>query len=165
MFMTGSQLKPSGLKRRLPGAKGGNLVRATEAWEHHASVAATAARFEAALQGADADALAMQLGNRYVAERLHAGDGSALAALKTPAKRALVIFIDTRVSGPDAYAAEACWALKTGAEKRWPIDSRDADNQGSRPYACLRVEGRRDVGAAWRVRVDASRDVGGLEEP
>jgi hypothetical protein len=51
------------------------------------------------------------------------------------------------------------------AAKRWPIDSRDADNQGSRPYACLRVEGRRDAANVWRVRVDASRDVGGLEEP
>lgn len=165
MFMTGSQLTPSGLKRRLPGAKGGNLVRATETWEHYADVLGLAQQFEQAMQSDTPEMLAGQLGNAYVAGRLHAGDGSALAALKTSAKRPFDVFMDTRETAADRYAAEACWALKKGAEKRWPVDSRDADNQGSRPYACLRVEGRRETGGVWRVRLDASRDVGGLEEP
>lgn len=165
MFMTGSQLTPSGLKRRLSGAKGGNLTRATAAWDHYRSVAALATAFERAMQSDDADALTRQLGNAYVAQRLHEGDGSALTALKTPAKREFEIFIDARVTGADAYAAEACWGLTKDAARRWPIDSRDADNQGSRPYACLRVEGWRDAGKMWRVRLDASRDVSGLEEP
>ena len=111
------------------------------------------------------DMLAQLLGRAYVAQRLHAGDGSALSALKTADKREFAVFIDTHVDGPDGYAGEACWAVKKGGEKRWPVDSRDADNQGSRPYACLRVEGRREAGDVWRVRVDASQDVGGLEEP
>ncbi len=165
MFMTGSQLKPSGLKRRLPGAKGASLERVDGAWDHHDGVVALAQLFEQAMQSETPDMLAGQLNNRYVAERLHAGDGSALAALKTPAKWPFALFRDTRVTDVDHYAAEACWGLKKGADKRWPIDSRDADNQSSRPYACLRIEGRRETGDIWRVRVDASRDVSGLEEP
>ena len=165
MFMTGSQLKPSGLKRRLPGAKGASLVRATEAWDHYDGVVALAQLFEQAMQSDTPEMLAGQLNNAYVAERLHAGDGSALGALKTSAKRPFEVFRDTRMTDPDRYAAEACWGVKKNAEKRWPVDSRDADNQGSRPYACLRVEGRREAGDVWRVRVDASRDVSGLEEP
>lgn len=165
MFMTGSQLKPSGLKRRLPGAKGASLVRVDTAWENYQSALGLAQQFETAMQSASPEMLSQLLGNAYVAERLHAGDGSALAALKTSTKRPFVVLMDTRGADADHYAAEACWGLKKGAEKRWPIDARDADNQASRPYACLRVEGRREVGDIWRVRVDASRDVGGLEEP
>ena len=100
MFMTGSQLKPSGLKRRLPGAKGATLVRATEAWDHYDGVVALAQLFEQAMQRAIRRRCSQgQLNNAYVAERLHAGDGSALAALKTPAKRSFEVFRDTRVTG------------------------------------------------------------------
>ena len=165
MFMTGAELKPSGLKRRLPGAKGASLVRATQAWDHFSGVAALAAEFEAAMKSETPDMLAQLLGNAYVAQRLRAGDGSALSALRTADQSEFAVFIDTRADGPDGYAGEACWAVKKGGEKRWPIDSRDADNQGSRPYACLRVEGRREAGDVWRVRLDASQDVGGLGEP
>lgn len=165
MFMTGSQLKPSGLKRRLPGAKGGHLVRADRTWAHYADALGMAQKFETAMQSATPEMLSQQLGNAYVAGRLHAGDGSALAALKTSAKRPFEIFRDTRVTGAGRFAGEACWAVKGGGEKRWPIDSRDADNQATRPYACLRVEGRREDGDIWSLRVDASRDVSGLEEP
>jgi len=165
MFMTGSQLKPSGLKRRLPGAKGASLVRVDTAWEHYQSALGLAQHFETAMQSATPEMLSQHLGNAYVAERLHAGDGSALAALKTWAKRPFEIFRDTRVTEAGRFAGEACWAVKKGGEKRWPIDSRDADNQATRPYACLRVEGRREAGDIWRVRIDPSRDVSGLEEP
>lgn len=163
MFMSHGALEPSGLKRRLPGAKGGNLVPATEAWALHDVALSYAARFETAMHSDTPALLKDMLGNAYVAQRLHQGDGSALAGLRQTADRTVAIFSD-RSSPADAPAGEICWCLAGDCGRRWPIDSRDADNQPSRPYACLRVEGVKRDGT-WRYRLDASRDTAGLAEP
>jgi hypothetical protein len=68
-----------------------------------------------------------------------------------------------RSGSSDVAAGEVCWCLKSNCAKLWPIHGRDADNQENRPYACIRIDGRRE-GEAWRYRVDASQDIYGLDE-
>lgn len=163
MFMsTTGEFGPSGAKRRLPGAKGGDLMLAPLDWPHLAAVTAKANAFEAAVREGDADALGKVLGDAYRAQLLLGSDDSALSFLKQGGGMATV-FAD-RDATPDAVAAEACWCKQRACGKLWPIDSRDADNQPKRPYACLRVEGVLREGQ-WRYRLDASHDVAGLQEP
>ncbi len=162
MFMSTGALEPSGLKRRLPGGKGGDLVVAPADWEHRATVAQKAGVFAFALRGDNVEGVARILLDRYRADQLLADKGSALAKLKGVSGDP-VIFMQ-RGPGDDEAAGEACWCLTRDCAKVWPIDSRDADNQGSRPYACLRIEGVKREGA-WRYRHDASHDLNGLGEP
>jgi len=162
MFMSHGELAESGLTRRLPGSKGGNLVQAPVDWEHRATMAQRANAFAFVLRGGNVDGIARLLGDRYRAEQLVADEGSALAKLKA-ASGEPEIFMQ-RGLGADEAAGEACWCLTRDCAKRWPIDSRDADNQATRPYACLRIEGVKREGA-WRYRYDASHDVAGLPEP
>lgn len=162
MFMSHGELSPSGLTRRMPGAKGGDLTVAPGGWDHTAAVTQRADAFAAAMRSGDVAALAALLGDAYRAERLLADDSSALMLLKKDAG-APVLFMD-RDSGADEIAAEACWCTQQSCGKLWPIDSRDADNEPTRPYACLRVEGVKRDGS-WRYRLDASHDVSGLPEP
>jgi hypothetical protein len=163
MFMsTTGDFGPSGLKRRMPGGKGGDLELAKPDWLHLPVVKQKAQAFEAAMRAGDAAALGQVLDDAYRAELLLADDSSGLSALKT-ARGEAVVLVD-RDAGPDAVAAEACWCKQRACGKLWPIDSRDADNQPKRPYACLRVEGVLREGQ-WRYRLDASHDVAGLQEP
>lgn len=162
MFMSHGDLSPSGLTRRMPGARGGDLTPAAAGWEHAAAVTQRANAFAAAMRSSDPAALTGLLGDAYRAGRLLADDSSALMLLKKDAG-APVIFMD-RDSGADDIAAEACWCAQRSCGKLWPIDSRDADNEPARPYACLRVEGVKRDGS-WRYRLDASHDVSGLPEP
>ena len=163
MFMTGSELKPSGLKRRLPGAKGGDLTAATADWAHYKPMMDIAASFvEAMRSDSDAD-LARVLGNGYRATELRSATDTAFAGLKNSAPKQTKLF-----RSPDplegVVAGEACYCLKADCEKRWPIDGRDADNQPGRPYACLRINGALIAGK-WSYRLDPSHDVAGLVEP
>lgn len=162
MFMSHGALEPSGLKRRLPGAKGGNLVPAPADWEHRPTIAQRAGQFAFALHGGDVEGMARLLGDRYRAERMLADAGSALARLKDVSGEPVVFM--QRGLAADEQAGEACWCLMRDCARRWPIHSRDADNQPSRPYACLRIEGVRREGT-WRYRLDASHDLAGLDEP
>jgi hypothetical protein len=163
MFMsTTGDFGPSGVKRRMPGGKGGDLELAKSDWLHLRVVKQKAQAFEAAMRAGDAAALGQVLDDAYRAELLLADDSSGLSALKT-ARGEAVVLVD-RDAGPDAVAAEACWCKQRACGKLWPIDSRDADNQPKRPYACLRVEGVLREGQ-WRYRLDASHDVAGLQEP
>lgn len=163
MFMsTTGEFAPSRVKRRLPGGKGGDLDLAGAEWPHLGVVTQKAQAFAAAMRAGDKRALAEVLDDAYRAELLLGGDESALSFLKAVGGP-LTILAD-RDAGPDAVAAEACWCRQRACGKTWPIDSRDADNQPSRPYACLRIEGVMREGQ-WRYRVDASHDVAGLEEP
>lgn len=163
MFMTGSGLEASGLKRRLPGARGGDLSKAPADWLHYAPMMDIAARFDAAMRDGTDAALAKLLGNGYRAAELRAGADTAFAGLKASRPQAMVLF-----RYPDKQdmlaAGEACYCLKADCEKRWPIDGRDADNQPSRPYACLRIQGAL-VDGRWTYRLDPSHDVAGLVEP
>ncbi len=163
MFMTGSDLKASGLERRLPGAKGGDLSAATSDWAHYKPMMDIAASFAEAMQSdSDAD-LARVLGNGYRASELRAGADTAFAKLRQ-SKTAQVQLFRYPDSLEGVAAGEVCYCLKAACEKRWPIDGRDADNQPGRPYACLRIQGAQ-VDGAWRYRLDTSNDVAGLVEP
>ncbi len=163
VFMSQGELKPAGIKRRLPGARGGDLVVADAAWGHANPMSVLARQFGAAMQAGDAGALKAMLPNAYMAEQLLVRDDMALAQLRSKAERDFRLFSYPAVSG-DAAAGEACWCLKADCTKLWPIHGRDADNQVDRPYACIRIDGRRE-GDGWRYRVDASQDVYGLDEP
>lgn len=162
VFMTHAGMKPAGIERRLPGAKGGDLQLAPVDWVHTAAVTQIARDFEAAMIDGDADALSDIVGNGYRAEQLLTTDSSALALLRDGGGSP-TIFLQRQEAGGNPVA-EACWCRQRACGKLWPIDSRDADNQPTRPYACLRIEGRRE-GDAWRWRADASDDVYGLDEP
>ena len=163
MFMTGSNLKASGLKRRLPGAKGGDLTAATADWAHYKPMMDIAASFVDAMRSdSDAD-LARVLGNGYRAMELRMGADTAFSQLKQSKTPQVNLF---RYPDPleGVAAGEACYCLKANCEKLWPIDGRDADNQPGRPYACLRIQGA-SIDETWRYRLDTSNDVAGLVEP
>lgn len=162
VFMTHSGMKPAGIKRRLPGERGGDLQLAPVDWVHTGAVTQIARDFEAAMIDGDAEALSSIVGNGYRAEQLLTTDSSALALLRNGGGPP-TIFLQRQEAGGNPVA-EACWCRQRACGRLWPIASRDADNQASRPYACLRIEGRRE-GDAWRWRADASDDVYGLDEP
>lgn len=163
MFMTGSDLKASGLKRRLPGAKGGDLTAASEDWAHYKPMMEIAAAFAAAMRSDSDAALGKLLGNGYRATELRSGADTAFAGLKQSKAPQVKLF---RYADPlpGLAAGEACYCLKADCEKRWPIDGRDADNQPGRPYACLRINGAL-VNGTWNFRLDPSHDMAGLVEP
>jgi hypothetical protein len=163
VFMSQGELKPSKLTRRLPGAKGADLVAAPESWEHRAEVARIADEFVTALRAGDRAALKRFVRNDYAIEQMIAGENTAIDALKAPASRKLQIFTHG-ASAPDAFASEACYCLTADCSKTWPIARRDADNQKARPYACIRIDGVK-AGEGWRHTIDASRDFDGLPEP
>lgn len=163
LFMsTTGEFAPSGLKRRLPGGKGGDLAEAPADWPHRDAVMQKVRSFEQAMRAGDAAALTVALDDAYRAELLLNGEGSALSSLRTGGGDP-TIFAD-RDAGVDAVAAEACWCRQRACAKLWPVDSRDADNQPGRPFACLRIAGGLREGQ-WRYRLDASHDVAGLQEP
>lgn len=163
MFMTATGLKASGIKRRLPGARGGDLLAAPADWEHRAALEERAKAFEEAMAGGDVAALGQVLGNGYRAGMLLSDTDTAFAAMKKQVTRTRIALMD-RDAGEDRMAAEACFCLTRDCAKLWPVDSRDADNQPGRPYACLRMEGVL-LDGKWRYHLDASHDVAGLEEP
>ena len=163
MFMsTTGEFGPSGVKRRLPGGKGGDLELAKQDWPHLGVVMEKARAFATAMLDGDAGPLGAVLNDAYRAQLLLGGDDSVLSRLKAGGGSP-TIFVE-RGAGVDGVAAEACWCAQRSCEKLWPIDSRDADNRPERPYACLRVEGVLRDGQ-WRYRLDASHDVAGLQEP
>lgn len=163
VFMSQGELKPSKLTRRLPGAKGADLVVAPESWEHRADIARLAGEFVAALQAGDRAALKTFVRNDYAIEQLIAGEGTAIDALKAVKQRELKIFTQG-ASTPETFSSEACYCLTADCSKRWPIARRDADNQKQRPYACLRIDGVNEADG-WRYKLDPSRDFDGLPEP
>lgn len=163
VFMSQGELKPSKLTRRLPGAKGADLVIAPESWEHRPEVARLAGDFVGALRAGARAALKAFVRNDYAIEQLIAGEGTAIDALKTVKQRQLMIFTHG-ASSADMFSSEACYCLAADCAKRWPIARRDADNQKQRPYACLEIDGVKEQGG-WRYKLDASRDFDGLPEP
>lgn len=162
VFMSQGALRPAGLTRRLPGARGGDLAPAPAAWEHRAEVEATAAGFIAALEAADRARLGVYVSNAYALEQLMTASDTAISALRTLAAReSIILFSPSGV--PDRFSSEACYCLAASCAGRWPIAHRDADNQQTRPYACLRIDGELRAGS-WRLKLDASRDFDGLPE-
>ncbi len=163
VFMSQGELTPAGIKRRLPGEKGGDLVEPPADWPHRDAIGNLTAEITAAIQAGSLPDLKRLLGNAYQAERIVAGDIEVFRKDRFAMRTRIGMFVDKDVTG-DRMAAESCRSLKGEDNTLWPIHSRDADNQPTRPYACLRFEGRRE-GDGWRYRVDASQDVYGLDEP
>lgn len=163
VFMSQGELKPAGLKRRLPGAKGADLAVAPLDWPHREAVEQVAVDFVVALRTGSREALGRFVPRAYAVEQLIAGEDTAIDQLKAPGERPLQVFTHGDATA-DAFSSEACYCLTTTCAKKWPIARRDADNQKGRPYACLQIDGVRESGA-WRYAVDASRDFNGLPEP
>ncbi len=163
VFMSQGELKPAGLKRRMPGAKGADLAVAPLDWPHREAVERVAVDFVLALRAGDRASLNRFVPRAYAVEQLIAGEDTALDALKAPGERTLQVFTHG-ADTVDAFLSEACYCLTKDCAKKWPIARRDADNQKNRPYACLQIDGARE-GGAWRYVVDASRDFNGLPEP
>jgi hypothetical protein len=158
--MSQRDLKPVALTRRLAPAKG-DLVPVAAGG---ASVApdSNIKMFLEALRAGDRPTLSrLAGGNDFAAERLFAGD-TAIADLKQPVERPMQIF--TLAAPKDNVAAVACWCRTKDCAKKWPIALRDADNQISRPYACVRQREYRQ-GEDNVVRYDASQNFDGLPEP
>ncbi len=162
VFMTHAGMKPAGLKRRLPGERGGDLVAAEEASPHVDAITDIAYNFSHAFDIGWPDGLMV---GTYEAQRLLEGNGSVFDKAKPLAERPLAVFMVGDDTPAETFVAEACFCLKADCTKLWPIDSRDADNQPSRPYACVRVQGRELEPGMLRYDVDASHDVYGLDEP
>ncbi len=163
MFMSGNGLAPSDLKRRVQGAKGGNLAVAPTDWAHRAALEERADAFEQGMRAGDVAGLGKLLGNGYRAELLLTDRETAFAGMTTPGQRSRVLLME-RSADPVRMAGEACWCVAYKCAQLWPIDARDADNQPGRPYACLRMEGLL-LDGKWRYHLDASHDVAGLDEP
>jgi hypothetical protein len=164
VFMSQGELKPAGLTRRLPGAKGADLSVAGRDWEHLRAAILLGQRVLAALRSPGASSLdELVTGNAYQAEQIMFGPETAITKLKTAHPGQSEVFRHAS-SSTDHVSAEICYCLTKDCTKRWPITRRDADNQADRPYACLRIDGEREDGL-WSYTVDASRDFNGLPEP
>ncbi|HVY88473.1 MAG TPA: hypothetical protein VG942_06365, partial [Hyphomonadaceae bacterium] len=169
LFMSQRNLEPATIRRRLPKAKGGDLAPANADWPTLASVQKVAAEFVAALRAKDRVALTRLTGSDYGADMLLADETSAVADLRKPAERQIQVFL--RKSPPNAstamqFESDVCYCRTRDCSKTWPIARRDADNQPSRPYACVHVDGARESeSAAWTYVAGAAMTADGLPEP
>jgi hypothetical protein len=161
VFMSQGELKPSPLKRRLRGE--GDLVPAPQDWPHTAYVKRIAEGFFAAVRVENQQTLKLQLRSDYAVEQLLTADDNAFSALRGKPERPTEVFVQQPWSD-DAFNAEVCVCLVDSCKGRWPIAARDADNQKSRPYACVRIEVVRTDGPRT-FRYDPSMDFDGLPEP
>src|SRR5690242_5721910 len=99
--------------------------------------------FLGALRSGDRATLSrMREASEVAVEQLFADD-TAIADLRQPVERQMQAF---KVAGPPGGAvvdgkvvAVVCSCRTKDCSKTWPIALRDADNQPSRPYACIRV--------------------------
>jgi hypothetical protein len=165
LFMSQRDLTPAKLVRRVAetAAGAGDLKPAAADWPHLAAVQKTAGDFLAALRARDRSAL-HALGMRdYEAEQLFTSETTAIAYLRKPAERPMQVFT-SGASSDASFRSEACYCRAKTCAATWPIARRDADNQSSRPYACVRVDGSKS-GGAWTYSVDAAQDFSGLPEP
>jgi hypothetical protein len=139
-FMSQGEMKPAGFVRRLAPAKG-DLVTPQKDWDHVDTLRLQGGRFLEALRAGDRAALKGAAGNDYNVEQLLTADDTAFSALrKSKGVLPMQILQSTAVKEPN-FEGQICWCLTKDCSKRWPIATRDADNQKGRPYACLRVGG------------------------
>jgi hypothetical protein len=159
LFMSQREFAPATLVRRLRksvGADGGDLKPAGKDWPNLAAVEKVAHDVVEALRAGDAKTLTGYGMRPFTAEQLLTSEATAIADLRKPGNRPLQVLTD-RTSN----AAEACFCRTKDCSAKWPIASRDADNQTSRPYACIRVTPKGEGG----YDADASADFDGLPEP
>lgn len=159
VFMTQGELEPVKLTRRT--GKPADLTPAARDWPHLATVEKRAADFLAAVQAKDAPTLRTFIKNAYRADQLLADTAGAIADIAQPSQRPSQVFVHTDT--PDAFASEVCTCRAKSCTNLWPIARRDADNQPTRPYACVRVDGSRGEGG-WTYEVDGLMDYDGLPE-
>ncbi len=168
LFMSQGKLERTKLVRRMRNAddsQGGDLRPAPKDWPQADEVSKLAAEFVGALRAGDRARLTGMMKDAYGVELLLDDEPSALADLKTPGDHPMQILLRRGVAA-DVADTKVCFCHKKDCSALWPIDRRDADNQPSRPYACLAIKGRRtgaDGAWAYDVHAMASRD--GLPEP
>jgi hypothetical protein len=169
LFMSQRNLEPAPIKRRLPKAKGGDLAPAGANWPMLANVQKIATDFVAALRAKDRAALTALTKNDYGTDMLLADETSAVADLRKPAERQMQVFLrktPVNASRPNQFESDVCYCRGKDCSKSWPIARRDADNQASRPYACVHVDGvRESESAPWTYVAGAAMTADGLPEP
>ena len=165
VFMTPHDLSPTKSARRLPGAKGADLAPAPKDWPHLQAVEKLANDFIAAFRAEDGKALAPFARSAYEVELLLGGSATAIQDLKKPVDRPMQVFVHQASDSATTFGAEACYCRTKDCSRTWPIARRDADNQTSRPYACIAIDGERETPAApWTYKADVSMDYDGLPE-
>ena len=132
-------------------------------WPHYPGLEKAVVAFLTAFRAGDRRALAARVGGDYAAERVLSED-SALTSLRSPTALRSVAFADHFADSAAAFDATTCFCRSGNCAKLWPIAQRDADNQSSRPYACLRVVGHKQA-EAWSYEIDALARFDGLPEP
>ena len=166
LFMSQRDLKPVTLTRRLrkqAGANGGNLRPAPADWAQLPAVRKAAGEIIEALRNGDRAALSHYGMRDFAIERVLGNSDTAIADLRKPGDRPVQVFV--HASSDTAFKSEACYCRTKDCSAKWPIARRDADNQASRPYACIAIDGRMESGGAWVLEADASQDFDGLPEP
>lgn len=165
LFMSQGDLQPTKLRRRTsPKDPGASLGPPPEDWPHAGPILSLVAQFRDALQKSDRKTLSALLGGDYAADMMLASDDNAITSLKTGEFK-LIERVPKTQPAPDSISSVVCACRGKDCSKLWPIALRDADNQPSRPYACLRVYGVKDDKGAWSYSLDASRTFDGLPEP
>ncbi|HEV7691186.1 MAG TPA: hypothetical protein VGO52_10200 [Hyphomonadaceae bacterium] len=165
LFMSQRDLKPVTLTRRLrkqAGPDGGDLKPAPADWAQLPAVQKAAGEIIEALRNADRAALSHYGMRDFAIERVLGNSDTAIADLRKPGEIPAQVFV--HASSDAAFKSEACYCRSKDCSAKWPIARRDADNQASRPYTCIAIDGRKD-GAAWVLEADASQDFDGLPEP
>ena len=170
LFMSQRDLKPVTLTRRLrkqAGPDGGDLKPAPADWARLPAVQKAAGEIIEALRNTDRAVLSHYGMRDFAIERVLGSSDTAIADLRKPdlpktSDNPVQVFVHD--SSDAAFKSEACYCRTKDCSAKWPIARRDADNQASRPYACIAIDGRKD-GAAWLLEADASQDFDGLPEP
>jgi hypothetical protein len=139
LFMSQGELTPAALVRRVA-PRTGNLVSPRSDWDHVDTVRLAGERFLAALRSGNRAALMGAAGGDYAVEQLLTDDTAFAALRATSGVLQSQILQSTAVAEP-RFEGQVCWCLSSDCSRRWPVATRDADNQKGRPYACLRVGG------------------------
>lgn len=162
LFMSQRDLKPVTLTRRLAPAKG-DLKPAAKDWAQLPTVQTAAGEIIAALRTGDRATLSRYGMRDFAIEQVLSSTDSAIADLRKPGDRPVQVFVQS--SSDAAFKSEACSCRAKDCSAKWPIARRDADNQPSRPYACIAIDAHKDAAGAWNIAADASQTFDGLPEP
>lgn len=151
VFMSPRGLEPADVLRRLPGAKGGDLVPAPKDWSETAVLEERADKLLAAFKARDRALLATMLPGAYAVGELLASTDTPLLSIAPGAQRQVFVVGRVPGAGDQRFAAVTCYCRTKDCSKTWPIALRDADNQPDRPYACIRNEGARASGVSGKM--------------
>lgn len=163
LFMSQRDLKPVTLTRRLAPAKGGDLKPAPADWAQLSTVQKAAGEVIEALRAGDRATLSRYGMRDFAIEQVLSSTDTAIADLRKRGDRPVQVFVHS--SSDTAFQSEACSCRTKECSAKWPVARRDADNQSSRPYACIAIDGRKDAAGAWVLKADASQSFDGLPEP